>query len=291
MSSADVQTANIEASMHRTQIYCHTIWQSPTARSKASSSSETSSRLTSVPASASDMVSTRSIRLQLHRILAAAKTEEPETDVMHVYSPATQPKYRPVEMRDWERGDMVNLEILSYGWRGKCATVRMHLPMDRDIQRLHRATRGLIRDVKHSRNWRCEFCGRFSRETQVQTNTWVSIDPPRMLMFMHHICDHDRARCFLAMEHIHIELLQLDGRPPERLPPPPEKPRNMVYPRAGSCVGCQKDGSLPGTLLRCEGCDLSRYCSLKCLEDDKPRHQETCERICSVTWDIEEPWE
>lgn len=76
--------------------------------------------------------------------------------------------------------------------------------MDRDIQRLHDATRGLIRDIKHSRFWKCEFCctwppgihppanrllilfrtARPSRETQVQTSTWVRVDPPRMAIYV-----------------------------------------------------------------------------------------------------------
>ncbi|KAL1948727.1 hypothetical protein VTO73DRAFT_10533 [Trametes versicolor] len=189
-------------------------------------------------------------------------------------------------LKYWERTDMVNLEVLIYGWHDTGALIRMHLPlMDRDPDRLHAATRGLIRDVKHSRNWRCEFCGRFSRESQVQTSTGLRADPPRMVMFIHNICDHDRKTCFRKLKAVYRYCARIDRRPPLPLPPPAPKPRNMVYPRAGSCVGCQKDSTLLGEQQRCERCNLSRYCSIKCQKDDWPRHRETCERICFVSYD------
>ncbi|KAI0641405.1 hypothetical protein C8Q79DRAFT_990710 [Trametes meyenii] len=178
---------------------------------------------------------------------------------------------RPLDF--WERADKVNLVVLSFGWQGKCSIVRMHLPMDHDVQRLHDATRGLMRDVKHSRNWRCEFCGDFSRETQVQTVTRASVNPPRVIMSMHHICDHDKDACFKQMEKIHQEVQRLEGLPPSPLPRPPRKPlpptkaynppktprrTDWTYPRAGSCAGCQTDSSLLGVLQACEKCHLTR---------------------------------
>ncbi|OSD05059.1 hypothetical protein PYCCODRAFT_1432803 [Trametes coccinea BRFM310] len=203
----------------------------------------------------------------------------------------TAEKPRPfVPLEDWQRVDKVNLEVVGYGWHGKCVRVRMHLPMDRNVQRLHNATRELMRDVKHSANWRCQFCGRFSRETQVQTYTWVSIDPaPRMGMYMHHICDHERKKCFKEMEEIHNYMQTVDGLPVTPLPRPPKKPRNELYPRAGSCAGCQKDGSLFVDQQRCSKCNLTRYCSLKCQADDLPRHQPTCKQIFSVQFERREP--
>ena len=51
-------------------------------------------------------------------------------------------------------------EVSSFGCReGRKCKIRFHLPMEHDKQRLHDMTRNLIRDVKHSREWLCEFCG------------------------------------------------------------------------------------------------------------------------------------
>lgn len=37
--------------------------------------------------------------------------------------------------------------------------VRFHLPKDRDTGRMQLALLFMGRDVKHSKNWLCEFCG------------------------------------------------------------------------------------------------------------------------------------
>lgn len=39
--------------------------------------------------------------------------------------------------------------------------VRFHLPKDRDPERIQTALRYVGQDVKHSKNWTCEFCGAF----------------------------------------------------------------------------------------------------------------------------------
>ncbi|KAI0821826.1 hypothetical protein BC628DRAFT_1328573 [Trametes gibbosa] len=192
-----------------------------------------------------------------------------------------------VPLKDWERADKVNLEVLTYGWEGKMATIRLHLPMDRDMQRLHDATRNLIRDVKHSRFWKCEFCGRPARETQVQTATWVRVTPPRMAMYIHHICDHDRRSCFGDMEAVHKAMLRLDDRPETPLPRPPRKNAGEAFPLSGSCAGCEEDESMDKTMRRCGGCKLTRYCSVACQRKDWSRHKSTCKQVHSVTFDGE----
>ena len=41
----------------------------------------------------------------------------------------------------------------------KRVMVRVHLPKDRDTARIQRALLALGRDVKHSKDWTCEYCG------------------------------------------------------------------------------------------------------------------------------------
>ncbi|KAJ2969899.1 hypothetical protein NUW54_g12855 [Trametes sanguinea] len=63
---------------------------------------------------------------------------------------------------------------------------------------------------------------------------------------------------------------------------------NTRWSRAGSCAGCQKDGSLFVDQQRCSKCNLTRYCSLKCQADDLPRHEPTCKQIHSVQFERRE---
>ncbi|TFK85233.1 hypothetical protein K466DRAFT_198348 [Polyporus arcularius HHB13444] len=191
-------------------------------------------------------------------------------------------------LQEGEREDKVNLEVVSYGWDDKRCIVRFHLPMERDKQRLHDMTRDLIRDTKHSRNWQCEFCGDEARETQVMTLTWTHLSPPRMVIYIHHVCDHDRPRCFAGVEEHHQMINMLNGLPQTPLRKPPRKPRGEKYPLAGSCAGCQKDATAEMELQRCSRCKLTRYCSTECQTKDWKRHKQTCSQIYSVlfeNWD------
>lgn len=41
----------------------------------------------------------------------------------------------------------------------KRVMVRLHLPKDRDMDRIQLAVALMGRDIKHSKHWLCEFCG------------------------------------------------------------------------------------------------------------------------------------
>lgn len=50
----------------------------------------------------------------------------------------------------------------------KRVMVRLHLPKDRDFDRIQLAVAIMGRDIKHSKHWLCEFCGtRPSRSVHV----------------------------------------------------------------------------------------------------------------------------
>ncbi|RPD60273.1 hypothetical protein L226DRAFT_555144 [Lentinus tigrinus ALCF2SS1-7] len=201
--------------------------------------------------------------------------------------PQTSPFTREtsIPLQEWEREDKVNLEVVTYGWEGTKCTIRFYLPMERDKQRLHDMTRNLIRDVKHSRDWMCEFCGRIARETQVMTLTWTHLSPPRMAIFIHHICNHDRQECFAELEEHHYAIKMLNNLPQTPLPRPRRKRPGDRHPRASSCAGCQKDATSSMELQRCSRCKLTRYCGTECQRDDWKRHKQTCSQIYSVLFE------
>ncbi len=83
--------------------------------------------------------------------------------------------------------------------------VRFHLPKDRDVGRIQLAITFMCRDVKHSKNWMCEYCGmcrkisidacvavipqyRISgasaRETHIVTNSWHHLEPPKLVVYV-----------------------------------------------------------------------------------------------------------
>ena len=47
----------------------------------------------------------------------------------------------------------------AYNRQERRVMVRFHLPKDRDTERIQLAMMFMCRDVKHCKNWMCEFCG------------------------------------------------------------------------------------------------------------------------------------
>ncbi|KAI0353882.1 hypothetical protein OH77DRAFT_1406255 [Trametes cingulata] len=193
-------------------------------------------------------------------------------------------------LKEWEREDKLNVELVGYGWEEKRVIVRFHLPKDRDTERIQQATALMIRDVKHSKGWTCEWCGAPARESHVQNLSWNHLNPPRLIIYLHFVCDMDarHVRDGVASTHNYMNMLNFGGMGP--LPPFPRRPAGVAYPLAGSCARCERDESAADqdALKRCSGCKLTRYCGAECQKRDWPRHKVACGMVCSVKF---ENWE
>ncbi|EJF65930.1 hypothetical protein DICSQDRAFT_159041 [Dichomitus squalens LYAD-421 SS1] len=193
-------------------------------------------------------------------------------------------------LKDWERADKLNVEFVGYGWEGKRVIVRFHLPKDRNNERVQLALLYMGRDMKHSKNWACEFCGKPSRETHVEMLSWQHLDPPRLVLYIHFVCDIDEPHVMQGLTSCHNMLNTMHmgqlGPMPDRL----ERQPGAVYALAGSCACCERDETAANaqTLKKCSKCKLTRFHSLECQKKDWPRHKVTCSQIYSVTF---ENWE
>ncbi|KAI0807509.1 hypothetical protein C8Q74DRAFT_1227877 [Fomes fomentarius] len=197
---------------------------------------------------------------------------------------------RSPPLKDWERADKLNIELVGYGWQERRVMVRFHLPKDRDTGRMQLALLFMGRDVKHSKNWLCEFCGAPSRETHVQTLSWQHLDPPRLIVYIHYVCDFDQPHVINGLRASHDLLNSVNGQLGPFPTSFPSRQPNAIYPLAGSCACCERDETVNlGTALKkCSGCKLTRYCSVECQKKDWPRHKVTCSKIYSVNF---ENWE
>ncbi|KAI0748203.1 hypothetical protein C8Q80DRAFT_723888 [Daedaleopsis nitida] len=191
-------------------------------------------------------------------------------------------------LQGWERADKLNVELVGYGWQEKRVTVRFHLPKDRDQTRIDLAVNFMGRDVKHSKSWTCEFCGAPARETQFQVLSWTHLDPPRLVVYIHFVCDMDQPHVLLNLRALHDMLNRMNmGRLGSFEDSLVGKDVDVVFPLAGSCACCQRDATanLDNGLKKCSKCKLTRYCSEKCQKRDWPRHKVTCGKIQSVNFE------
>ncbi|KAI0367430.1 hypothetical protein BV20DRAFT_1000672 [Pilatotrama ljubarskyi] len=213
-------------------------------------------------------------------------------------------------LKNWERADKLNVELVGYGWGEKRVIVRFHLPKDRDTERIQQATALMIRDVKHSKDWTCEWCGAPARESHVQNLSWNHLNPPRLVIYVrplplisasrscgtqrhipllqiHFVCDMDarHVREGVKVTHDYMNMLNFGGMGP--LPPFPKRPAGVTYPLAGSCARCERDESATNqdALKRCSKCKLTRYCGVECQKNDWPRHKVACGMVCSVNFE------
>ncbi|CAA7267704.1 unnamed protein product [Cyclocybe aegerita] len=89
----------------------------------------------------------------------------------------------------------------------------------------------MAKDIKHTNAWRCEICSRPSRETKVDMAAWVHLPEPRVVLYIHHLCEAGFNPChamIVAQGQIMGKIVG-PGLPPEPWLPKPEGPDHQ-YP-------------------------------------------------------------
>ncbi|KAJ3553282.1 hypothetical protein NM688_g3696 [Phlebia brevispora] len=142
---------------------------------------------------------------------------------------------------------------------------------------------GLFPELKHSQKWHCEFCNKLARESQVCTASWTHLSPPRVVSYIHLVCDTRlNTPCGRQLKEVLDEMNSITGMPPATAS---NSPRVQAYfPAAASCACCESEESIDGPMSRCSKCKLIRYCGTKCQEEDWERHKKYCKMVKEVTW-------
>ncbi|EJD52555.1 hypothetical protein AURDEDRAFT_111215 [Auricularia subglabra TFB-10046 SS5] len=137
-------------------------------------------------------------------------------------------------------------------------------------------------DVKHSRNWRCEFCKKFARETVWSMASWLHLNPPRMNSYVHHLCNAGAGPCAEAFAEQNAEAARLAGHPPSWKPIGRPSPK---YPMSATCAMCHEETeSVRKSLKQCSRCKFTRYCGIKCQKEHYTAHKTFCKSVKDVKW-------
>ncbi|KAF5365319.1 hypothetical protein D9758_005436 [Tetrapyrgos nigripes] len=143
-------------------------------------------------------------------------------------------------------------------------------------------------DVKHSRNWRCEFCSEHARETIWMNASWLHLQPPRQNAYVHNVCNSFEGPCADYLEQVNKDMAVLTGMPGQskggtrnsRRPPP-----GSVYPMSATCIVCNNEElSSRKHLKQCTQCKVTRYCGQECQRKDWKRHKTFCKTVHDVKW-------
>ncbi|KAF8218181.1 hypothetical protein K438DRAFT_1557428, partial [Mycena galopus ATCC 62051] len=76
----------------------------------------------------------------------------------------------------------------------------------------------ISRDMKHTANWYCEFCGEEAQEIVKMNATWMYLDPSRAKSYIHSVCDANIGPCAEVLRVMDVEMARMSGFPPT-LPP------------------------------------------------------------------------
>ncbi|KAF9015927.1 hypothetical protein BDZ89DRAFT_962340 [Hymenopellis radicata] len=140
-------------------------------------------------------------------------------------------------------------------------------------------------DCKHSRNWRCEFCKKQARETVWMTASWMHLSPPRMVCYVHNICDSAHGECHEKLAALNEEMGRATGCPPNALPRSEVPAGRTEYPLSASCAHCERDETAQrNTLKQCMRCKVTRFVLADCQRPDWPRHKDFCKAVEDVKW-------
>jgi len=139
-------------------------------------------------------------------------------------------------------------------------------------------------DLKHTREWHCEFCTKPARETVWMNASWVHLSPPRSTSYVHNVCDAGTGPCAEQLRQVDVHMALMSGFPPSG-PPRPRATPGETFPLSSSCATChnETEESLQ-SLQRCSVCHLTCYCSVACQHGDWSRHKRCCKAVKEVKW-------
>ncbi|KZV64699.1 hypothetical protein PENSPDRAFT_587942 [Peniophora sp. CONT] len=135
---------------------------------------------------------------------------------------------------------------------------------------------------KHSQKWHCEYCDKPARMSESQMMSWTHLNPPRMNIYMHFVCNPSVGPCADIVRQTIVDAARISG-----MPPPPRRTTRenpMDWPTMGACAGCEKDDTSKHTTKVCAGCQLTRYCSAACQKGHWREHKAFCKMEKTVTW-------
>ncbi|KAF8169935.1 hypothetical protein BJ912DRAFT_158834 [Pholiota molesta] len=181
------------------------------------------------------------------------------------------------------------LTAFTYGSNGKRAEIELRPAIPENIRGKVEALKiwsqslvmSMGNDLKHTDEWTCEICGKPARETKYDVASWTHLQEPRIVIYIHHVCDAGNKTCSTTIDRQSAQMAAMSGL---RADFPEFDSDGVEYPLAGSCLNCQKDTSAKSTLSRCGGCKLVRYCGTECQSSDWKRHKKICKMIKSVNW-------
>ncbi|KIY63297.1 hypothetical protein CYLTODRAFT_360210 [Cylindrobasidium torrendii FP15055 ss-10] len=159
--------------------------------------------------------------------------------------------------------------------------------MDAKNKWMHDFLMSIGPDAKHSRNWRCEFCRKFARETVWQMASWLHLPQPMFTAYVHNMCDAKVGDCADALEEVDNMMAAQQGAPKSnvRRRMADRSADDPQYPMSATCAVCNnEDVASRKNLMQCGKCKVVRYCSGQCQKDDWKRHKTFCKTVTDVKW-------
>ncbi|KAJ7148707.1 hypothetical protein C8R43DRAFT_515047 [Mycena crocata] len=117
------------------------------------------------------------------------------------------------------------------------------------------------KDMKHNRNWRCEFCKKHARETVWMMCSWMHLEQPKVNCYVHSVCNAASGPCAEEIRDANEQMSRMTGFPATNLPREVKKKGQPEYPMSASCAVCHNDAEESRKSLQCAKCELTRYLS------------------------------